>query len=379
MIYRPHEYAELFPLMQPDAFVSLKADISKNGLLMPVVVLDGKILDGRNRFKACQEVGVSPAFETYQGNDPLGYVISVNKERRHLTPSQKAACAVNCLPLLEIEAKKRQLRTAENRNLVNQKIDEQEQVHKQPQSLDQAADLFGTNRQYVADAKKIQKESPCLFEKVASGEKTLTAAKHEVKEKNRESLRQANREKISQSGSVTPVSDISAQFPTIVIDPPWDWGDEGDQDQLGRARPDYHTLSFNELLELPVDKLSLPDAHIYLWITNRSLPKGFALLEKWGFRYITCLTWVKPSFGMGNYFRGQTEQVLFGVKGSLPLKRKDVGTVFNAPRGTNGHSSKPVEFYGIVESCSHSPYLEMFSRVSRDGWVAWGENGLNAQ
>ena len=157
MIYRPHEYAELFPLMQPDAFVSLKADISKNGLLMPVVVLDGKILDGRNRFKACQEVGVSPAFETYQGNDPLGYVISVNKERRHLTPSQKAACAVNCLPLLEIEAKKRQLRTAENRNLVNQKIDEQEQVHKQPQSLDQAADLFGTNRQYVADAKKIQK------------------------------------------------------------------------------------------------------------------------------------------------------------------------------------------------------------------------------
>ena len=55
-------------------------------------------------------------------------------------------------PMLESEAKKRQLRTAENRNLVNQKIDEQEQVHKQPQSLDQAADLFGTNRQYVAVA-----------------------------------------------------------------------------------------------------------------------------------------------------------------------------------------------------------------------------------
>jgi N6-adenosine-specific RNA methylase IME4 len=80
---------------------------------------------------------------------------------------------------------------------------------------------------------------------------------------------------------------------------------------------------------------------------------------------------------MGNYFRGQTEQILFGVKGSLPLKRKDAPTYFMAPRGTGGHSSKPVEFYSFVESCSHSPYLEMFSRHQRDGWSSWGENGLS--
>jgi N6-adenosine-specific RNA methylase IME4 len=76
---------------------------------------------------------------------------------------------------------------------------------------------------------------------------------------------------------------------------------------------------------------------------------------------------------MGNYFRGQTEQILFAVKGSQPLKRKDVGTLFTAPRGPNGHSSKPVEFYDLVESCSPGPFLEMFSRSKRDGWVAWGE------
>ena len=73
------------------------------------------------------------------------------------------------------------------------------------------------------------------------------------------------------------------------------------------------------------------DCHLYLWTTNRSLPKGFQLLEAWGFRYVTMLTWVKPHFGMGNYFRGQTEHVLFGVRGSLALKRKDQGTVFSAP------------------------------------------------
>ena len=96
------------------------------------------------------------------------------------------------------------------------------------------------------------------------------------------------------------------------------------------------------------------------------------LLERWGFRYVTALTWCKPSFGMGNYFRGSSEHVLFGVKGSQPLKRKDMGTWFQAPRGPLGHSSKPVEFYDLVESCSPGPYLEMFARSQRAGWSAWG-------
>jgi N6-adenosine-specific RNA methylase IME4 len=75
---------------------------------------------------------------------------------------------------------------------------------------------------------------------------------------------------------------------------------------------------------------------------------------------------------MGNYFRGQTEHALFGVKGSQMLKRQDVGTFFNAPRGPRGHSSKPAEFYSLVESCSPGPYLEMFARDEREGWTVWG-------
>ena len=88
------------------------------------------------------------------------------------------------------------------------------------------------------------------------------------------------------------------------------------------------------------------------------LPKSFRLMEKWGFRYITCLTWIKPHYGVGNYFRGQTEHVLFGVKGQQPLKRHDVGTWFEAPRGER-HSAKPDEFYALVESCSYAPYIDI--------------------
>ena len=122
---------------------------------------------------------------------------------------------------------------------------------------------------------------------------------------------------------------------------------------------------------IPIGKLAADDSHLYLWITNRSLPKGFALLESWGFRYVTALTWVKPKFGMGNYFRGQTEHVLFGVKGKQLLRRKNAGTalIWDRPKG---HSVKPPEFYDFVESCSHGPYLEIFARRNREGWAAWG-------
>lgn len=192
----------------------------------------------------------------------------------------------------------------------------------------------------------------------------------------REKKRRRNREIIE---TAAPVQEQYAgeTFPTIVIDPPWDWGDEGDVDQLGRARPTYGTMSFDEIKALPVGELSEKSAHIYLWITNRSLPKGFSLLEEWGFRYVTCLTWCKPSFGMGNYFRGSTEQILFGVKGSLELLRKDVGTWFQAKRPSKKHSSKPDEFYQLVESCSPGVWLEMFARKTRPGWKTWGAEVCN--
>ena len=187
----------------------------------------------------------------------------------------------------------------------------------------------------------------------------------------KELVRQTTREDNAAMVLATEPPPLQASYQTIVLDPPWDWGDEGDNDQLGRATPTYATMPLDKVAALPVGALAAVNCHLYLWITNRSLPKGFGLIEAWGFRYITCLTWIKPSFGMGNYFRGSTEQVLFAVKGSLPLLRHDAPTHFQAPR-PGRHSGKPVEFYRLVESCSPGPWLEMFARQERPGWVVWG-------
>jgi len=356
-----HKIADLFPLMQGDEFAELKADIASNGLHEPIWLHpDGSIIDGRNRHRACLETGTKPRFRTWNGGGSLvSFVVSMNLHRRHLSSSQRAAIALDVLPMLEAENPPG--RPSEN----SQRIDQLS-----GRNTDQAAKILVTNRQYVSDAKRIQEQAPELLEQVRSGGLTIPQAKRELKERKREERREENRQLVAAAPEPVVMAD-GQTFQTIVLDPPWDWGDEGDVDQFGRARPTYVTMSIDEIAALPVPKLAADNAHIYLWITNRSLPKGFHLLERWGFRYITTLTWCKPHFGMGNYFRGSTEHILFGVKGSLPLLRKDVGTWFSAPR-PGKHSGKPPELYELVESCSPGPWLEMFSRTERPGWVVWG-------
>lgn len=205
---------------------------------------------------------------------------------------------------------------------------------------------------------------------VTSGLKLIRDERRAQKDKERAKIRRAAAKAIKKAKTIEEALG-AAKFSTVCIDPPWDWKDEGDNSQFGRGNTTYGAMSHEQLLEFPVGQYGADNSHIYLWITNRSLPKGFSLLEAWDYRYVTCLTWCKPSIGMGNYYRGSTEHILFGVRGSLPLNRKDVGTWFAAPRGKE-HSEKPDDFYGLVESCSPGPYLDVFSRRERKGWVCWG-------
>jgi N6-adenosine-specific RNA methylase IME4 len=347
-----HEYADIFPMLPLEELDTLAADIAANGLLEPITLYEGKVLDGRNRYVACLNVAVDPRLTQYTGDDPLGFVVSKNLHRRHLGESQRGAVAEKIANMRQGE------RTDLEHSAFMQKV-----------SLADAAKMMNVSPRTVATVRAVKQKAPDLLPKIESGELTAVGAMREVKEREREAKREVNRELVASTAPIAAVPNV--RYPVIVLDPPWDWGDEGDVDQFGRARPTYDTMPFSDILALPVADLAEKNAHIYLWITNRSLPKGFQLLEAWGFRYITALTWCKPHFGMGNYFRGSTEHVLFGVRGSLPLLRKDTGTWFSAPR-PGRHSAKPDEFYTLVESCSPGPWLEMFARERRAGWAAWG-------
>lgn len=176
-------------------------------------------------------------------------------------------------------------------------------------------------------------------------------------------------------------------FPTIVVDPPWPQkgggplrGREGFLDAAGASLPmKYATMSVAEIAALPVPALAAPDAHLYLWATNRFLPDAFRVAREWGFAYSTTLVWAKAPIGagLGGCYGIAAEYVLFCRRGNLRALTK-VGRnwfTWKRPydeRGKPRHSAKPPEFFSVVERVSPGPHVELFARVARPGWIGWG-------
>jgi|688.fasta_scaffold136060_3 N6-adenosine-specific RNA methylase IME4 len=372
------EFKALIPPLAPEELAQLEANILQDGCRDPLVTWQGTLIDGHNRHAICTKHGIefeTVAMEFADRSHVKEWIIRNQFGRRNLLPYVRTELALELEKTIAARSRQGKRTDIPKDDNFFQKSEKSEPLN----ATKELAAIAGVSHDTVAKVKKIiAKAAPEVKAKLASGEISINQAHLQItrteKEEKRESRREENRAKVAEAATPEEIAESGAKFATIMIDPPWDWGDEGDQDQLGRARPDYATMSKEQLLALPLPDLADDDCHLYLWITNRSLPKGFELMERWGFRYVTAITWAKPHFGMGNYFRGQTEHVLFGVKGSQPLKRKDVGTLFESARGKGGHSSKPPEFYKLVESCSPGPFLEMFSRSEREGWKTWGEN-----
>lgn len=159
-------------------------------------------------------------------------------------------------------------------------------------------------------------------------------------------------------------------FRTILVDPPWPYHDPISQKGIRGAVRHYGLMSLADLADLPVPRIAAADAHLYLWTTNAYLEEAHILARAWGFKPKTVITWTKTGLGMGRYFRGTTEHIVFAVRGRLPLRRKDLPTHFDAPKGR--HSEKPDKSYRMIEKASHGPFLEMFARRRRTGWASWG-------
>ena len=187
--YEPHEIAGIFPLMQGDDYAALVDDIQKNGLVEPIWLYESKILDGRNRYRACRDAGIPVKTRGYLGKDPVGFVWSMNFHRRHMDAGQRAIAGAKRLPFLQDEAKDRQRasgrfagKDADGNPQLQVQIslsepEKQSEKNPAPQARDIAAEMAGVSPAYIQIASDLIANHPALADSVAQGAITLNTAK----------------------------------------------------------------------------------------------------------------------------------------------------------------------------------------------------------
>lgn len=177
------------------------------------------------------------------------------------------------------------------------------------------------------------------------------------------------------------------KYTLIYADPAWRYSDSASDGKRG-AQHKYPVMTLEDLKRLPVWDLAADSCLLAMWWVPPMPQEALDLVKAWGFRLMTMkgFSWHKiheksgkDCMGMGHMTRGNSEDVLFAVKGKLP-KRADASIIqwleteagtFTAPRGE--HSAKPEEVALALEKLlGDVPRIELFSRTQREGWHTWG-------
>ncbi|MBB2973971.1 MT-A70 family methyltransferase [Mesorhizobium sp. RMAD-H1] len=385
MSYPPHPLAELFPMI-PEADRRLLADdIVTFGQRDPIILLDGMVLDGRNRQWACAFAQIEPVYEEYAGDDPLNFVLSKNLHRRHLTESQRALIAAS---IVDWERGLNQ-NTAGSANLQTRR----------------AAEKLSISERAVESAKRIhEKGAPELIEAIRSGKvsvhagealselqhaeqarvvraekKAIVAKAKEIRAEQqqvRHAVRLTTMQLVADKGRETAPGKIERLYPIIYADPPWQFGVRSEV--TGReksAENHYPTMPTDEICGLlaRIGSPIMDDGVLFLWATNPMLPQALRVMQAWGFTYVHHWIWDKEVAGTGYWGRDRHEMLLIGKRGNppAPLPGTQPETVYRERKGK--HSAKPAFFAEQIERLYPGvPKLELFCRSPCPGWDAWG-------
>lgn len=400
---RVHPVASLFPAMTDLEFYELKEDIRLHGLKVPILLSkDGRIVDGRHRYKACNELGITPSFTKSKFDDDATLavdVVSMNLKRRHLTDSQLGMVGARLRSLFEAAAKQR---AEEGRKAGAAATKAKAKAKREGSSVPDrhtfkpvtgrkaaadAANKVGVNTRMVEHGVRVLRiATPEVVKAVDAGMVPLTAAsrltKHEPETQKavitmlekgeaknvRDAVRKLTLE--AQVAAIKKTPPPVGQFEVLVVDPPWTFNKTREDDDTQRGRTPYPTMTEEQIaaIKLPVATNSI----LWLWTTNAHLVTGEAsrILQAWGFNPKTMLTWVKPKMGVGDWLRGQTEHCIMATKGRPVVTPPIPSTVLNAPVGA--HSEKPDEFYALVENLCPGAKGELFARKARQGWNQHG-------
>lgn len=353
-----NEFKNLIPPLTAEEYAGLEKSILTEGCRDALVLWNGIIIDGHNRYEICTKNNIpfNTVGKQFENRDKAKEWIILNQfGRRNLSPYDRSLLVLKLKEMFREKAKENQVRTAENRvsqKSVEQKIDTQKEL----------ARIAGVSHDTIYKVEKIeQKATPEQKEKIKKGEVSI----HKVfKDINREEKREAIKQDLK------PVKLPKGTFNVILADPPWRY--KFSETESRAIENQYPTMELEEIKSLKIP--SADDSVLFLWATAPKLEEAIQVLNAWGFKYRTCAVWDKEVIGMGYWFRNQHELLLVGVKGEFapPIPENRISSVIREKR--DKHSKKPSLIYEMLENMfPQGRFLELFARENkRPKWAVWG-------
>ena len=305
------------PSMTDGERADLTADIKANGQRDPIKVVDGKIVDGRERYLVCKTLGITPKVEfidSLEGTTVGELVMSLNYHRRHLSDGQRAIIA----------ARMATTSVGSNQNATG------------AVTQGQAAALCKTSRDSVLRAKAVLGfDNASLTQAVFEGRLDVSSAAAIAKDKansildlwcmSGEGMKQLARQTTQRRNAakraavmvqVDAMRENNQPLPTgkkyglIYADPAWDY--------LPEHQLKYVNAPLEKICAQPVPNIAEDNAVLAMWVPPSQLARGLAVVKAWGFEFKTCMVWDKEVPGQGQYFMNQHELLFIATRGKPP-------------------------------------------------------------
>ncbi len=415
-----HPLANIFPLIEGEHFLELVKDVREHGLREPIILLEGKILDGRNRYRACVAAGMLPeslgaltvpqlkyfkhhlpaGAETPSQAELLAFVVSKNLHRRQLTDDQRRMVGAR---MVNLKAG-RPVEDEQSSQIANISRDEAARlmttdvagidrarsviahaVHEIVELVDEGKVSVATAAEIAKQPAERQAEIVASLPRDDAGKLTPEAKKalapiiKEVRaEKQAEKKQKRNQREADLGAKILALPTVKAGL--ILSDFEWHFKVRSEETGMDRHASNHYITASDahtpeQIVERQRERMSIAadDCVHLMWVPASFSAIGHKVMEMQGFTYVSQFAWIKPSIGTGFWVRDKHELLFIGVKGKIPCPAMgdQFDSAIDAPKGE--HSVKPDFQYEIAEHYfPNLPKIELNARRSRPGWIPWG-------
>ena len=364
------EFRDLIPPISPEEYGDLEKSIIKEGCREPLMIWEGTIVDGHNRYKICSKHDIKFRTQDIKFESDAEakiWIIENQFSRRNISKADRASLALKRKDIIEKKAKEKQIR--EGKSLGGKPTLSMKSSEGSIDTRKEIAKHAGVSEDTIRKVEIIEKIDPEAMKKIRNNEVSINQVYKNI-------TLGEKKEKVKEKFKQKGIEDFpKGKFQVILANPPWEY--DFSETQSREIENQYPTMKLKEIKELTdgkrtVKDLSSGDSVLFLWTTSPKLEEGLSVLKEWGFTYVTCAIWDKKVIGMGYYFRQQHEILLVGKKGNLPVPDPEnrISSIISAKR--TQHSRKPEEVYEILEKMyPDRTKIELFGRNQKRGWTMW--------